>query len=169
MAGLIYNKDEYIIKREVKEPTANDKIFLSFLQTLYINNICLFNEYYRCQLRTFFRGKTDSRLEIKVYSHVEVKTKLILTLFLAGNHNTPRGHYTIEKPHVLDSIHEVNKGLLDDDDRLKRFIKFLIYFCSIWRSCVEFDSEELYNNSDPNIDALILSDEKYLKIFQERY
>ena len=130
-------------------------IFKSFLVALDLNDATIFNDKFRCTARTFYSGKTDKRLELRItplYTKQFYKNLFTLTIFLVGNHNTPRHHYTITNPHVLTLIRE-DHALLNEN-KLQNIINFIIEFGDMWRGIIEFDSDELTENTITDITSL---------------
>jgi hypothetical protein len=127
----------------------NLSIFLAFLVTLKLNNATLFTDNHRCTLRTFYRGAADKRLELNItQKDKEVKNIFTLTIFLTGNHNTQRNHYTIKNQHVLNSI-RADHAMLKEEN-LNKVINYVIEFGNMWRGIIEFDSDEFTSNTEPN-------------------
>lgn len=136
------------------------EIFKAFLVAADLNAATFFTDNHRCTLRTFYRGATDKRLELRITkkdTKTHFKDLFTLTIFLAGNHNTPRNHYTIKNQHVLSSI-RTDHAMLKEES-LNKIINYIIEFGIMWRGIIEFDSDEFTENTQP--------DRKFLYKFQE--
>jgi hypothetical protein len=127
------------------------EIYKAFLVAADLNDATLFNKNFRCVVRTFYRGATDKRLELRITkkdTKKYCKDLFTLTVFLTGNHNTPRNHYTIKNLHVLNSI-RADHAMLKEES-LNKITNYVIEFGSMWRGIIEFDSDEFTANTEPD-------------------
>jgi hypothetical protein len=133
----------------------NLNIFKSFLVASDLNGATFCKDNFRCDIRTFYRGKTDKRCTLRIIkkdTKKYFKDFFTLEIFITGNHNTPRNHYTMTNPHVLRLIRE-DHALLQED-KIDSVINFIIEFANTWRQLIEFDSDELTENTEPNREFL---------------
>ena len=141
------------------------EIFKAFLEVANTYNATLFTDNHRCTLRTFYRGATDKRLELRITkkdTKSHFKDLFTLTIFLMGNHNTPRNHYTIKNQHVLSSI-RADHAMLNEES-LNKVINYIIEFGLMWRGIIEFDSDEFTENTQPNREFLYKFQEVFDKL-----
>lgn len=113
--------------------------------------------FYPCNLRTYYRGKTDKRLTLTCFTDPKKlkdrKTHFSLTIYLVGNHLQGRGTYEVTNIYLLPPQHLIHSeaGLIQIKDTL-------IKFANIWRGCFEINTQDLVNNK-------VLANPEYYNIF----
>ena len=106
--------------------------------------------FYPCNLRTYYRGKTDKRLTLTCFTDPnklkDRKTHFSLTIYLVGNHVQSRYTYEVTNIYLLPPDH-----LIHTEAGLMQIKDALIKFADIWRGIFEINTADLVsNNALPN-------------------